>query len=271
VVAWIGTATTSLAGGRGDFGGAGEAGPHFGDLGVEGDRDLEVRRLRRARRRSLDRAVADLGHLAGEGLAGIASIVTLATAELHVRDVGLVDFDFRLDDRHVGDRQQHRAGVVHRADDDRFPSSMFRRVMMPVIGDSMRTLLRFSLRVLERRLLPASCAALGLDLPLGGVSRPAHPAPVLGVVQRFLRRQALLAELLLAVEAGPAPASATSSCCRSTRAAAPSASAPRRATPGLVVDGRQVARVDLQQELALCHALAFLDRQSPSRGPSCRR
>ena len=37
-------------------------------------------------------------------------------AELHVRDVGLVDLDLRLDDRHVGERQQHRAGVVHRAD-----------------------------------------------------------------------------------------------------------------------------------------------------------
>ena len=37
-------------------------------------------------------------------------------AELHVRDVGLVDLDLGLDDRHVGERQQHGAGVVHRAD-----------------------------------------------------------------------------------------------------------------------------------------------------------
>ena len=67
----------------------------------------------------LDRAVADLGHLAGERLVRHRVDRDLRDlAELHVRDVGLVDVDFRLDDRHVGDRQQHRAGVVHRADDD---------------------------------------------------------------------------------------------------------------------------------------------------------
>ena len=36
---------------------------------------------------------------------------------LHERDVGFVDFDFRFDDRHVSNRQQHGARIVHRADD----------------------------------------------------------------------------------------------------------------------------------------------------------
>ena len=37
-------------------------------------------------------------------------------ANLHVRHVGFVYFDFGLNDAHIGERQQHRAGVVHRAD-----------------------------------------------------------------------------------------------------------------------------------------------------------
>jgi len=41
-------------------------------------------------------------------------------AERDRRDVGLVHFDFGLDERHVGNGQQHRAGVVHRADDHVF-------------------------------------------------------------------------------------------------------------------------------------------------------
>ncbi len=43
-----------------------------------------------------------------------------ALPELHVRHVGLVDLDLGLDDPHVRQRQQHRAGVVHRPDDGRF-------------------------------------------------------------------------------------------------------------------------------------------------------
>ena len=51
---------------------------------------------------------------------GTASIVTLAIwPSCTRRDVGLVDLDLGLDQRHVGDGQQHRAGVVHRADDRR--------------------------------------------------------------------------------------------------------------------------------------------------------
>ena len=60
--------------------------------------------------------------LAVNVLPGIASIVTLAFCpSCDVGDVGFVHFHFRFDDRHVGDRQQHRAGIVHRADDGRFP------------------------------------------------------------------------------------------------------------------------------------------------------
>ena len=59
--------TTCLLGGRRDLGRAREAGPHFGNLAVDRDRDLEVRRRARgAGAGGLDRAVADLGDLAGE-------------------------------------------------------------------------------------------------------------------------------------------------------------------------------------------------------------
>ena len=55
---------------RRDVGGAGEAGTHLGDLAVDRHRDLEVGRgLAGLPGGGLDdRAVADLGHLAGEGL-----------------------------------------------------------------------------------------------------------------------------------------------------------------------------------------------------------
>ena len=41
-------------------------------------------------------------------------------ADGDVRDIGFVDFDLGLDDRHVSQCQQHRAGVVHGADDRGF-------------------------------------------------------------------------------------------------------------------------------------------------------
>ena len=107
---------------RRDVGGAGEAGTHLGDLAVDRHRDLEVGRgLAGLPGGGLDdRAVADLGHLAGEGLVRDRVDLDLGQlADLDERDVGLVDLDFGLDDRHVGDLQQHGAGVVHRADDDR--------------------------------------------------------------------------------------------------------------------------------------------------------
>ena len=69
----------------------------------------------------LDRAVADFGHTAGEGLVRQRVDRDLRPlTELDVRDVGFVDLDLRLDDRHVGERQQDGAGVVHRADYRRF-------------------------------------------------------------------------------------------------------------------------------------------------------
>ena len=71
--------------------------------------------------RRLDRAVADLADVSLERPVGQGVDRDLGQlAELHVRDVRFVDLDFRLDHRHVGERQQHGAGVVHRADDRGF-------------------------------------------------------------------------------------------------------------------------------------------------------
>src|SRR5512140_129634 len=65
-----------------------------------------------------DRAAADLGHDALEFLLGIGvEREARLLPELHVRDVGLVDLHLAFDERHVRDRQENRAGVVHGADD----------------------------------------------------------------------------------------------------------------------------------------------------------
>ena len=99
-------------------------GTHFRNLLVELHRHLEVRRLLSGWRRAPSCWIGLLPisvTLPVNVWSGSASIVILADlADLHRRDVGLVDFDLRLDDRHVGERQQLRAGVVHRADDDVF-------------------------------------------------------------------------------------------------------------------------------------------------------
>ena len=121
--AWIGTATTSLARRRRDLGGAREARTHVGHRLVDRDDDLEVGRL----------------PLPGVGVAPVvwigllpisvtwplnvlsatASIVTTATCPIVTFGMSVSSTSiFRLDDRHVGDRQQHGAGVVHRADHD---------------------------------------------------------------------------------------------------------------------------------------------------------
>ena len=69
----------------------------------------------------LDRAVADFGDLAREGLLRDGVDGDLRDlAQAHAGNVRLVDLDLGLDHRHVGNRQQHRPGVVHRADDDHF-------------------------------------------------------------------------------------------------------------------------------------------------------
>jgi hypothetical protein len=51
----------------------------------------------------LDRAVADLADVSLERVGDRVDRDLRALIELHVRDVGFVDFDFRLDHRHVGE------------------------------------------------------------------------------------------------------------------------------------------------------------------------
>ncbi len=94
----------------------------FGNLAFDLQRHLEVGRLRGGRlSRGLNRAVADFGDPGGERLAGHRVDRDLGhLTDLHVGNVGLVDFDFRFDHRHVGHLEQHGSGVVHGADHRRF-------------------------------------------------------------------------------------------------------------------------------------------------------
>src|SRR4030095_4540401 len=113
-----------LARGGRDVGGACEARAHVRHLLVEHDDNLEIRGLLRRRQLSghrLYRAVADLGDVPLERPIGDRIDADLGLlAEHHGRNAGLVDFHFRLNDRHVGDRPQGKARVVHRAHDSRF-------------------------------------------------------------------------------------------------------------------------------------------------------
>ena len=150
------------------------------------------------------------------------------------------------------------------------PSWMLRRVTMPSIGDSMRTLLRSycalsSVGALLRdaaRLRVAGLLALG-ERRLGDLH------VVLRLVERFARRQLLLPELLLARRGSAAPARAArapvSTACRIC-SSVDLGGLQRR---GAAVDARpQRLRVDLQQELALLDAVAFVDREVRRRGPT---
>src|SRR2546428_5527474 len=99
----------ALTRGRGDVGRAGEARAHVNDGLIEDHNHLEVRRLRAGRRagRRLNRAVADLADVTLERFLGDGVDRDLRQlADLDVRDVRFVDFDLRLNDRHVGERQQ---------------------------------------------------------------------------------------------------------------------------------------------------------------------
>ena len=80
---------------------------------------VAVRAARRLRAGRLNRAVADLGHATLERAIVDGVDRDLGDlSDLDERDVRFVYFDLRLDHRHVGDGQQHGAGIVHRADDD---------------------------------------------------------------------------------------------------------------------------------------------------------
>ena len=193
----------------------------------------------------------------------IASTVIVAgLSELDVRDVGLVDFDLRLDHRHVGDLQQDRAGVVHRADHRRLAL-----LDVPARDDAVdrrldADLAEIGLGVLERRLLLLRAQLQRAEvLLLRGEVGLAHRQVGLRLFERFLRRQPALGEVLLAavgvlgllerraraLEREPHLLELRS----------------RRAERGFAaLDSRaQVARVDLQQELSLLDAVAFVDRQ----------
>ena len=102
-------------------------------------------------------------------------------AELHVRDVGFVDFDFGLDDRHVGQRQQHGAGVVHRADHRRFAFLDVAARHDAFDGRLDADLAQVVLRVVERRALLHDAAVLRLGalvaLLQGRFGGPARRSP----------------------------------------------------------------------------------------------
>ena len=204
---WIGTATTSVLRGGGDVGGAGEAGADLGRAGVEGDDDLEIGGgarggRRRLAGRRLNRAVADLGDPAGEGLAadGVDGHDRLL-ADLHQGNVGLVDFDLGLDHRHVGHGEQHRAGVVHGADDD-----VLTLLDVAAGDDAVEGRLEARLRQVvaaadQPGLLLAHLLLAGADLLRAGVQVAlAHLDLGFGLLERLARRQARLPQFLLPLE-----------------------------------------------------------------------
>src|SRR5215471_482316 len=250
------------AGRRRDFGRAGEARPNLGDRLVDLHLDEEVGRLRRrGRAGGLERAVADLDDVAGERLVldRVDGDLRLL-ADLDVGDVGLVDFDLRFDQRHVGDRQQHRARVVHRPDHDRL--ALFDVAARDDALDRRldADLAQVVLGVLERRLLLLHAIALDFDLPIGRVGLCLlYLELVLGVVERFLRRQPALPELLLArvvvLRRLQRRLAAVGLHAQLLHRRA------RRRQRGfrLIHLAREVARIDLEQELPPIDALAFLD------------
>src|SRR5262249_26687600 len=105
----------------GDISGACEPRADVRHLIVEDHHDLEVGGLRtgRAGRRPgrLNRTVADLRDVTFEAFVGQGVDSDLgALADGYMRDVGLIDFDLGLDDRHVSELEQHCPRIVHGAD-----------------------------------------------------------------------------------------------------------------------------------------------------------
>ncbi len=124
-----------------------------------------------------------------------------ALADLHVRHVRLVHFDFSLDDAHVRELEEHGAGVVHRADhgglalldvaprDNAFDGRLHAHFAQVVP------------RAFERRLLHVDAAFLRLDLLLALLHvRLGDLHVVHGLLERLARRQLLLPEILLTGE-----------------------------------------------------------------------
>ena len=182
---------------------------------------------------------------------------------LHERDVGFVDFDLGLDHRHVGDRQQHGAGVVHRADDDvlaffdvaprddaveRRLEARLRRDCagcssgrLPA-GAAVPRASAISCSRARRSLSRTSTSACARSSDSRVVRPPAHSSCCRF---RFWRARSRLACALL---------SDTRDCSSPVRAPATPASSRRTALCG-------VDRIDLQQELSGLDAVAFVDRQ----------
>ena len=259
-------------GGR-DLRRAREPGTHVGHFLVERDDDLEIGRLlRRVRLRAgrLDRAVADLGDVAAEHPVGYrVDRDARFLADQDRRDVGLVHLGFSLEHGHVGDSEQHRARVVHRADDGGLAL-----LDVPARDEAVHWrvddhLAAVVLRGREAGLLLLDLLLAGLDLLLASLELrfPAFDL-VLRAFERFTRRQAAFPELVLALEVLPREIE------RDTRLLdvgprllqrRPRGGHARLAALELSLER---ARIDLEQELAGAHALAFFHRET--RDPSHR-
>ena len=189
-------------------------------------------------------------------------------------NVRFVDLDLGFDDRQVRNRQQHGAGVVHGADDGRF--ALFdvpARDDARRSGETMRTLFRSYLalsRFASSCLMRCSCVRTDCSLTMQvGL---AHLDVVLGALE------------LLARNAGrPWPCS---SCRCSVSFACCSATLRvldlrlrlfqlrlRRRQAGLAVLHRrlEIARVDLQQQLALLDDVALGDLEVDDLAHASRR
>src|SRR5258706_15317927 len=189
---------------RRDVSGAREALPHVRNVAVDHDDDLEVGRLPRPRvgARGLNRAVADFRDMAGKALVGQRVDRDLRElADHNVGNVALIHLDFCLNHAHIGQREENRAGVVHRAD-----HSGLALLDVPARDDPVdwrfdANLAQVVSRVLEARalLLDARFLRRDLVLPLV-VPRLVRSHIVFRSFERFARRQLLLPQILLAIE-----------------------------------------------------------------------
>ena len=119
--------------------------------------------------------------------------------DLHVRNVRLVDFDLRLNDGHVGERQQHRARIVHGADDGGLALLNIAARDDAVDRRLDAHLAEVVARALEHGTLLCDAALLRLDLFLALLHvRLRGPHVVHHLVERLARRELLAPEVLLA-------------------------------------------------------------------------
>ena len=255
----------ALARRRRDIGRAGEPGPDVGHLLVEHDDHLEVGRLRpdRARRRRLNRAVADFSDVTFEGLVGQRVDRDLGLlAELHVWDARFVDLDLRLNHGHFGQRQQDRAGIVHRADDRRFALLDVAPRDDAINGRFDSDFAEVVARALEPGAFLGDAAALRHHLFFALLKgRFSRLQVVLGFLERFARRELTAPEILLALER------LTRLLHLDVRRLDGLLHLIQRALRGLergcaaVDPGPQRLRIDLEEELALLDPVPLVHRQ----------